>query len=407
MKTSLTRKQHLTTVTQSPTKPKVINISRRDSAVTPPKTLSAEHQSQHDLSRKPGTPPNTPQESVGMDLSAMKPQSHNQPLSHDRLQDYPYTPPTSRISTPRTQNTVRRAVPVSTVSRPWESVSWETPFYDNRDRIEHVVGELEAALNNYPTARLYLDSPIIQSIRLLDEASASSPHALCRTPLASAPHSRYSILRPLSSHAPTPQSAPAYRGVQYRGNAATPRVGPSQPSSMCAPPCFPAARDSATSTALRVIFPKAPAALLDSLQATYIALNYISSCHLASPSPTSKRPSTPSPTSSLRSVSSISVKALATLGIVTPGRSSTAGTSWLRSASPDNDTAAAAAANRKETRKLNERSEHLQVNLRLLVRGLLGEIEGRRLGKKDENLVRAVGEVVRCGEKASQGAATL
>ncbi|KAL8818136.1 MAG: hypothetical protein Q9191_008005 [Dirinaria sp. TL-2023a] len=396
----LTRKQHLTTVTQSPTKPKVINISRRDSVVTPPKPLSAEHQSQLDSGWKHGTPPNTLQESVGLGLSAEKAQSHKKSLLHDRLQDYPYTPPTSRISTPRAQSTVRRALPVSPASGTCEAALLGPPFNDSSDRIERVVGQLEAALNNYPTARLYLDSPIIQSICVLDEASASSAQALCRTPLVSAPHSRYSMLRPLSSHSLTPQSAPTYRGVQYRGNTVDSRVNPSQPSAMCPPPCFPAARDNATSTALRIIFPQAPAALLDSLQATYIALNYISSCRFASPTPISKHPSTPSPTSSLRSVSSIPAKALATLGIVTPGRTSTAGSSCLRPASPDHDPVA---VYRKEARKLKERSEDLQVNLRLLVRGLLGEIEGRRLGKKDESLVRAVGEVVRCGEKASKG----
>lgn len=55
------------------------------------------------------------------------------------------------------------------------------------------------------------------------------------------------------------------------------------------------------------------------------------------------------------------------------------------------------------TQKLSERREDLQISLRILVRGLLAEIEGRRLAKRDESLVRAVGEVVRCGENVSNG----
>ena len=50
-----------------------------------------------------------------------------------------------------------------------------------------------------------------------------------------------------------------------------------------------------------------------------------------------------------------------------------------------------------------ERVGNLTISLRILVRGLLGEIEGRRLGKKDEPLVRAVGELVRMGESTAGG----
>ena len=41
---------------------------------------------------------------------------------------------------------------------------------------------------------------------------------------------------------------------------------------------------------------------------------------------------------------------------------------------------------------------NLAVGLKILVRGLIAEFEGRRLGKRDESLVRAVGEVVMMGE---------
>ena len=152
-----------------------------------------------------------------------------------------------------------------------------------------------------------------------------------------------------------------------------------------------------TMSALRIIFPQAPAALLDSLHATYLALNYISSLP-TSPSTPSEHPSTLSSKSSIRSFSSIPPKAIATLGIQTP-HLSVKRTSWLRSTPPsaEGDTSS---VNENMT-ALVERRQNVQISLRILVRGLLGEIEGRRLTKRDESLVRAVGEVVRCGEAVS------
>lgn len=262
------------------------------------------------------------------------------------------------------------------------------------DAILWVIAELEAVIYNHPTARLYLDSPIIAHIRSTSGADtrqrATPEHS--HTGKRAAPHSRYSIFRPLSSHPVTSQDAACYRGVQYQ----SPKYGKDHQNALSA------YQGSATLSALRVVFPQAPGALLDSLQATYLALNYVSS--IPSPAPS---PGHPSPTSSGLSFSAIPRKALATLGIQAPMSSPAASTSWLRSETPDvKEGESSTDKNMIDNHK--ERLENLQVSLRISVRGLLGEIEGRRLGKRDESLVRAVAEVVRCGEGVSrQGSAGL
>ena len=396
-------------MTQSPTKPRVIIIPNRNPSATPPKQTSpvVEEGQQLPLNHKPATPPETPLESIGLGISSIKSSrpgyQRSSSIERSLGATYPYTPPNSRISTPRAKSTVRRTVTVpSTNSRPRDSAS-STPFSGPcNDRIDLILGELEAAINNFPTARLYLDSPVVQYICLLSAAKPSSVQSPCypSTPLSAAPHSRYSIFRPLSSHPVTTRATPSYRGVQINSASSTSQAR----SSRCSP--YMSARSpfpdhNPTLSALRIVFPQAPAALLDSLHATYLALNYISSLSLASSNTCSKRPSTPSPKPSVRSFSSIPPKALATLGIQTSMPSPAGTTSWLRSATPNDKQDMSNAST--DTAKLRERRENLQISLRILVRGLLGEIEGRRLAKRDESLVRAVGEVVRCGANVSAG----
>ena len=250
------------------------------------------------------------------------------------------------------------------------------------------MGELEVAIHNHPTARLYLDSPIVKHIRSLCSVRSSQGvfQERTRTGKLTAPHSRYSIFRPLSSHPVAAQDA------QYK----SPTYSEDHHTSFPAPPC------NATLSALRVVFPHAPGALLDSLQATYLALNYLSSLPCPVPSASCISTSCSSPAPSGLTFSSIPRKALATLGIQAPTTSPAAGTSWLRSETPDmKGREMKTEDNGVRRQKEKERMETLQISLRISVRGLLGEIEGRRLGKRDESLVRAVGEVVRCGEGAT------
>ena len=400
----LTGFQHVTTFTPSPTKPRVISISHRSSLGTPPKQPSPASREGQQLppTYQPATPPGTP---IGLGIASNKPsgradQEHSIGDECPRV-TYPYTPPNSRVSTPRARSTVRlgaTAPPTDSQPRSSPHTSRITSAWNGRAGL--IMDELEAALHNYPTARLYLDSPVIQDIRTLNSMqrftiqSPSSFNGSTR-PICAAPHSRYSIFQALSSHPVMSQATRSKRGVQVQGTAQLAPALVSQSSVRS-----PNRGGDPTLSALRVIFPQVPAALLDSLQATYLALNYVLSSPDTSSGLLSERLSTPPSSPSFLSVSSIPPKALATLGIQTP-LPSAARTSWLRPATPtgeDNESHMT-----EDVAHLRERRGNLQVSLRILVRGLLSEIEGRRLTKRDESLMRAVGEVVRFGEIASNG----
>ena len=309
-------------------------------------------------------------------------------------QDQLLTPPNSRLATSRMKSTARRSSNLS-CKTPRRELTLQANLLTAPLKVAviRVITELEAAIYSHPSARLYLDSPIIEHIR----SSCKQDTKRCvtseqdGTPRFAAPHSRYSLFKPLSSHPVTPpRNNPCYRGVEYENKDCLQK----DEATIDVP------KDTATVAALRVVFPRAPAALLDSLQATYLALNYITSLPSSSQSPLYSSTYQPSPAPSGLMLSSIPRKALATLGIQAPVPSPVGSTSWLRSETPDME-ARGMKDDDSSLEMHKERVENLQVSLRICVRGLLGEIEGRRLGKRDESLVRAVGEVVRCGERVS------
>ena len=371
---------------------------------TPPKQPSpaSREGQQLPLRYQPATPPGTP---IGLEIASNKPsgradQEHSVGGDCPRVA-YPYTPPNSRISTPRARSTVRLgATAPPTDSQPRSSAHSSRIASPWNGRAGLIMGELEAALHNYPTARLYLDSPVIQDIRTfnsMQQFTIQPPSSFngSTRPIYAAPHSRYSIFQALSSHPVMSQATRSYRGLRVPGTAQLAPTFVSQSSVQS-----PNSGGDPTLSALRVIFPQVPAALLESLQATYLALNYVLSSPNTSSGSLSGGPSTPPSNSSLLPVSSIPPKALATLGIQTP-LPSAARTSWLRPATPAAEDDESHMI--EDVAHLRERRGNLQVSLRILVRGLLSEIEGRRLTKRDESLMRAVGEVVRFGEIVSNG----
>ena len=385
------RIQQLTTVTHSPIKPKIVTIPRRGSSGSPlkatPLSLDGLPRS---TERRPATPPETPQSAVALSIGSRT--SHTEASNHKvscgKAPILSLTPPNSRLATPRTRSTVRCTSNFNSQASRAEAVSRALhPFSPDKGAALWVMGELEAAIHNHPTARLYLDSPIVEHIRSLCSMRSSQAIIQERTCTGrfAAPHSRYSIFRPLSSHPIAAQDA------QYK----SPTCCEDRHTKLLASPC------NTTLFALRVVFPHAPGALLDSLLATYLALNYLTSLPCPVPSASCVSASPSSPASSGHAFSSIPRKALATLGIHAPTASPAAGTSWLRSESPDIRGREMKTDDSIQQQKEKERMENLQVSLRISVRGLLGEIEGRRLGKRDESLVRAVGEVVRYGEGAA------
>ncbi|KAL8812159.1 MAG: hypothetical protein Q9223_000917 [Gallowayella weberi] len=237
-----------------------------------------------------------------------------------------------------------------------------------------ILQELEVLLADFPTRALRLNSSVITRIRAATSDSSASDPSL-RHGSSTAPHSRYSPYRPLSSNPISPQSL-AHSAFPSRPPQADP-----------------------TALALRSIFPQAPAHHLDSLQATYLALHYIASI----PTSESAGPQLPdtavSPTTSApqhsRSPSvvfNVPAKAIAMLGLESPVRSptplpSSPATSWFRAPSPELDA------------DMKTRLENVELLLETSVRRILVEIEGRALGDGDDALVRAVGEVVKMGER--------
>ncbi len=222
--------------------------------------------------------------------------------------------------------------------------------FENPESVQCILTELEEHIAGLPAAGLQLDSPCIVHIRLsFRENKPPQPPVFTSPSWANPPYSRNSPLNPLGSHPPNdPYESPP------RNNALS-NSSPQRPANP-----------------LRAIFPNAAKRRLDSLQAASLALYYVSNIRL----PLLSNEHAPEP-------HSIPPKACELLG---PNPDTY---------EPNSPTAPASPGTLIENQ---ERIENLGVGLRILVRGLVGEIEGRRLGKNDEALVRAMGELVRMGE---------
>ncbi|KAL8870866.1 MAG: hypothetical protein Q9174_003186 [Haloplaca sp. 1 TL-2023] len=381
---------HSTTVI-SPTKPRLITISPR----TP---LSTRVSSQPATPRascpalvsafSPDTPPETPDVANRNEVFSTPTSPHVNDSSGlgslDSKIGCPITPPNSRVPTPFDRLTSSacfrkhsRWVHPS-MAQPDESTSW-------------VLQELEALLGDFPTARLRLKSPVIEHIRAVI-SGRHAQEALSRDRSSTAPHSRYSPYHPLSSH-PTSPPTPFPAG---RRPLSSRLESPHRASR--SPQTDPPPSADSTAFALRGVFPGARPHHLDSLQASYLALHYItnlpsSDFTAAAASPGASAPFTSKTSRSSSLASDVPPKARAMLGIdVSPAQTSNVRSpsptrSWFRPHSPELDDG------------FKERVENLKVLLEAVVRKLLAEIEGRGLGKGDEALVRAVGEVVRMGER--------
>lgn len=374
----------MTTVT-SPSRPRLVTISPRtplskkvlSQPVTPlisPRALVSAF--------SPDTPPETP-DVANPSEEAAEPTRQNvkaQPLaSLDPKSYYPFTPPNSRIPTPFEKITTS-----SSACLPDHSC-WGPPTMTQLGpSTAWILHELEMLLADFPTPTLRLNSPVIRRIRAVT-SGVVVPDISARHRSSTAPHSRYSPYRPLSSHPMSPQFSP------YRDESPW-SIYPSR-----APEADP------TAVALRAVFPQARPYQLDSLQATYLALHFIinlpsSDFAVASASDTAAAPyaTAAEPSRSSSVVSNVPPKARAMLGLDSPVRSPTPvaspATSWFRANSPELDS------------EVKERLENVELLLETCVRKILVEIEGRPLGKLDEALVRAVAEVIKMGERSNGGA---
>ena len=362
--------QQLTTVT-SPLKPRLITISPR----TPSSNASSQPISPQDCGRAlvSAFSPISPTESETPEVANQIEVDDDHPIfsKHGKQGlgtlvetiSYPITPPTSRVPTPIGTTT---PLCLRTGSR---CVQPSMTHLDHST--EWILQELETLMARFPATSLRLNSPVVKRIRSTSSASMV-PDTASRHRSITAPHSRFSPYRPLTSHPTTPQVSS--------------QSAPSSPTNL-------------KPNALRIVFPTAPIHSLESLQATFLAFHYISDFPFPDQVPSSVRESArssyipsakPSRSSSL--LFNIPSKAREMLGLVdSPTQAlmpvASQGRSWFHSHSSEPDS------------ELMTRLENLKLLLESSVRRILVDIEGRALEKRDDVLVRAVGEVVRLGER--------
>ncbi|KAI4175091.1 MAG: hypothetical protein LQ343_001852 [Gyalolechia ehrenbergii] len=363
----LTSSQRITTVT-SPSKARLITIS--------PRTPSSKPSSLNDRPAlvsafSPDTPPETPcvtNQNEGNHLLISSPDKEHVARSLDTKINYPITPPSSRVPTPFDK--VTSSACLRKLSR------WVQPTTTQLDaQTAWILQELEVLLADFPRTTLRLNSSVIEGIRLTT-SSPSLPEGPARCRSSTAPPSRYSSFRPVANMIVGVQN-PIERDPAPRSNRAL--------------------RNTQSAFALRAAFPNARPHHLDSLHATYIALHYVvnlpSSNFTAAPtSDAAVSPDTASPKHrrSLSVASNVPAKARAMLGLESPVQLSPSSPSptksWFRTSTPELDP------------EMKMRLENVEILLETSIRKILVEIEGRPLGRQDDTLVRAVGEVIKLGE---------
>ena len=219
----------------------------------------------------------------------------------DQRSKPPITPPNSPDLTPKAAYLHQP----NTCDRSSNSHIRFTARYQPTDWI---LDELEFSVANFPHVRLLLDSPVIQHLRYLSSEgrSAMPLTADAETSTSRVPRSRYSVnsrlslFKPLSSH---PVSQPQKT------------VGPQEdlqlPNAIHAPSA--STRKNSAMSALGRIFPDAVSSDLDCVQATFIALHYLSASNHAFSSAYS-RLQHPSRTRHRHSSSSVPLKPREMLG---------------------------------------------------------------------------------------------
>ena len=303
----------------------------------------------------PHTPPATPaspKSASGLGTASVRDRTYNE--AYERIKakaTWIQTPPNSNSSSTATvRHFPSHTSPLVRADTPRPMASDEAQL---SDLTPWIVMELEATVASIPRVNLQIDSPVILQICL-----PVDHHSVPKKTQPILPLSRYSNFNgPLSSHPThTPSSFPLPSSLVFHA-----------PSNSTNP--------------LHSIFPRASSHLLSSLRATYLALHYVSTVHLASPS---TRPfshtETPSPLSS--DIPYIPAKARAMLGLQIPTTRPGLPAAWMR----------------PETRGWRERIESLEHKLRREVARLIRMCEGSDFGK-NEALIRAVGQIVKLGQE--------
>ncbi|KAL8762542.1 MAG: hypothetical protein Q9184_001450 [Pyrenodesmia sp. 2 TL-2023] len=245
-----------------------------------------------------------------------------------------------------------------------------------------ILQELDVLLADFPIPALRLNSPVIECIRSMTSGPPAHDRNLARHRSSTAPHSRYSPNKPVVGFSATTPS--------LRQDLASQVTQPSRNT-------YP----DLTASALWTVFPSAHPHHLESLHATYIAFHYVINFSPSEFAAVSASESAASPCASsakhFRSssvVSNVPAKARVMLGLEPPAQTlpllPSPARSWFRASTPELDP------------ELRIRLENMELLLESSVRRILVDVEGRSLGKQDDALVRAVGEIVKIGERRLQ-----
>lgn len=356
----------------SPSKARLITITPRTPSS---KTSSPTDRPALVSAFSPDTPSETPhvtnRNNEVNDIPTSPPGNEHVAAGLDTELDCPITPPSSIISTPCDE--INSSACLRKHSR------WVPSTMTQLDPlIAWILQELEVLLADFPRTTLRVNSPVIDGIRSSTLTPAISERP-ARNRSSTAPHSRYSLFRPVTYKIVGVQS-PIERDPTPQSHRALRNTVPSQ-----------------AALALRAVFPNARPHHLDSLHATFIALHFIihfpSLKHISAPaSDAAVSPDTASPKHSRSSsvASNIPAKARAMLGMDSPiplsPLSPSPAKSWFRVSTPELDP------------EVKMRLENVEILLESSIRKILVEIEGRPLGKQDDALVRAVGEVIKLSE---------
>ena len=348
--------KHAVTIRTSPSKPQVICTPRRRATIDPLETTTTGYPGRGPPTRYPQTPPPTLLSSesvIGLGIESVVDERYDE--VYERIKAKPTWTQTPPSSNPSSTATMRHVPPNTPPQLKADAPRPTAP--DQRQLTEitsWIIMELEASITTNP---LQLRSPVILQICLPAEQRRVPRQILPTLPL-----SRYSNFNgPLSSH-------PTHSSFELHLQATSPPISPTQPTNL---------------RSLRTVFPHASSQLLSSLQATYLALHYISTVHLPSPS------SYPAPFLYSETHSPLSpnmpyipAKARAMLGLQTPTLRPGLPASWTR----------------PEIRGWRERVEKLECKLRREVVRFIRMCEGSDLGK-NEALVKAVGEIIASGRE--------
>ena len=340
------------TIRISPSKPQVIYTSRRRATVNSFETTTPVYPDRVLPIPCPHTPPPTlssPKSVFGLGRESIVDKDFDE--LHKSVKARPTWTQTTPNSNLLSTATLRRVSP----DTPSQAKAI-TPRPAAPDRLQltdvtsWIIMELEASLASIPPISLRLDSPVILQICL-----PPGQRRVPRQTLPTLPLNGFSGFDgPLSSH---PTHSPFRSDFQ-----ATSPPNPPYPTHL---------------RSLRTIFPHASSQLLSSLQATYLALHYVSTIHLPSPSSFSSPFYAETHSPFYTNMPYIPAKARAMLGLQTPTTRPGLPASWTR----------------LELRGWRERIENLDSKLRREVVRFIRMCEGSDLGE-NEALVRAVGEII-------------